>query len=126
MKFHSQPIMFLQVMVLTGEGGRLRRNVMLSRGRDFEVVPEPVWRALQQWYQGGPPLPRSVRACSALACHPMTTGTILAKCCGLGLGLTNFYAEFLEYLLPPFYPEQCWVTVPQALSMLRTLHGVGR
>ena len=49
-----------QVMILTGEGGKLKRNIPLCRGRDFEVIPEPVWRALQQWYGGGPALPRTV------------------------------------------------------------------
>lgn len=47
-----------QVIFLTGEGGRLRKN--LVRGRDFELVPEAVWRALSQWYGGSPPLPRQV------------------------------------------------------------------
>ncbi|KAK2574456.1 Ubiquitin carboxyl-terminal hydrolase 32 [Acropora cervicornis] len=49
-----------KVMVLTGEGGKLKRNIPLCRGRDFEIIPEPVWRALQQWYGGGPALPRTV------------------------------------------------------------------
>lgn len=47
-------------MVLTGEGGKLKRNIPLCRGRDFEIIPESVWRALQQWYGGGPALPRTV------------------------------------------------------------------
>ena len=47
-------------MILTGEGGKLKRNIPLVRGRDFEIIPEPVWRALQQWYGGGPALPRTV------------------------------------------------------------------
>ena len=47
-------------MILTGEGGKLKRNIPLCRGRDFEIIPEPVWRALQQWYGGGPALPRTV------------------------------------------------------------------
>ena len=51
---------FKQVMILTGEGGKLKRNIPLVRGRDFEIIPEPVWRALQQWYGGGPALPRTV------------------------------------------------------------------
>lgn len=50
----------LQAMVLTGEGGRLQRQVPLCQGRDFEAVPEAVWRALFQWYGGSPALPRQV------------------------------------------------------------------
>lgn len=46
----------VKAAVLTGEGGRLVRP--LSRGRDFEAVPEAVWRALFQWYGGSPALPR--------------------------------------------------------------------
>ena len=52
--------LLLYVMILTGEGGKLKRNIPLCRGRDFEIIPEPVWRALQQWYGGGPALPRTV------------------------------------------------------------------
>ena len=33
---------------------------MLIRGRDFELVPEAVWKALSAWYGGSPALPRSV------------------------------------------------------------------
>lgn len=51
----------LQVMLLTGEGGRLKRNVPLVQGRDFVLVPDSLWKALQQWYGGAPALPRQVR-----------------------------------------------------------------
>ena len=50
----------LQFSSLTNEGGRLRRDVMLVRGKDFEIVPEPIWRALACWYGGAPALPRTV------------------------------------------------------------------
>ena len=46
--------------MLTNEGGRLKRDKMLIRGRDFEFVPEAVWKALSAWYGGSPALPRSV------------------------------------------------------------------
>lgn len=46
--------------MLTGEGGRLKMDVVLTCGRDFEIVPEAVWRALLQWYGGAPALPRQV------------------------------------------------------------------
>ena len=49
-----------QVLTLTNEGGRLKRDVMLAHGKDFELVPEPVWRALSSWYGGSPALPRTV------------------------------------------------------------------
>lgn len=48
----------LKVMILTGEGGKLRNSI--SHGRDFELVTEAVWRALSQWYGGSPALPRQV------------------------------------------------------------------
>ena len=50
----------MQVNTLTNEGGRLRRHPTLDRSRDYEIVPDPVWKALAQWYAGGPSLPRNV------------------------------------------------------------------
>ena len=50
----------LKVTMLTNEGGRLKRDKMLIRGRDFELMPESVWKALSAWYGGSPALPRSV------------------------------------------------------------------
>lgn len=47
-------------MTLTNEGGRLKKDVPLVRSKDFEIVPEPVWRALSSWYGGNPALPRTV------------------------------------------------------------------
>ncbi|KAK3083744.1 hypothetical protein FSP39_002517 [Pinctada imbricata] len=49
-----------KVMSLTNEGGRLRRDTMLVRGKDFELVPEPIWRALSTWYGANTALPRTV------------------------------------------------------------------
>ncbi|ELT99007.1 hypothetical protein CAPTEDRAFT_129894 [Capitella teleta] len=49
-----------KVATLTNEGGRLQRDRMLARGRDFELVPEAVWKALSAWYGGSVPLPRTV------------------------------------------------------------------
>lgn len=51
---------FQQVVSLTAEGGRLRRDTMLVRGKDFELVPEVIWRALSTWYGGNIALPRTV------------------------------------------------------------------
>ncbi|KAG8233419.1 hypothetical protein J437_LFUL013413, partial [Ladona fulva] len=47
-----------KVITLTGEGGKLKRNTVLVRSRDFELVPESLWKALHQWYDGSPALPR--------------------------------------------------------------------
>ncbi|XP_033627039.1 ubiquitin carboxyl-terminal hydrolase 32-like isoform X1 [Asterias rubens] len=49
-----------KVGTLTNEGGRLKRNPPLMQGKDYEIIPEPVWKALSQWYAGGPSLPRNV------------------------------------------------------------------
>ncbi|PSN41510.1 hypothetical protein C0J52_07225 [Blattella germanica] len=49
-----------KVVTLTGEGGKLKRNLMLVRWRDFELVPDSLWKALFQWYGGTPALPRQV------------------------------------------------------------------
>ena len=48
------------ITVLTGEGGRLRSNGRLVRGKDYELVPERLWKFLAQMYGGTPPLPRQV------------------------------------------------------------------
>lgn len=43
------------------EGALLRRSPSLHLGPDFEIVPEPVWRALYHWYGANLSLPRPVR-----------------------------------------------------------------
>jgi ubiquitin carboxyl-terminal hydrolase 6/32 len=45
---------------LTTEGGRLKTGVRLVRGKDFEILPERLWRALAMWYGGSPALQRQV------------------------------------------------------------------
>ncbi|XP_017548184.2 ubiquitin carboxyl-terminal hydrolase 32-like [Pygocentrus nattereri] len=50
----------LKAPTLTMEGGLLRRSPSLHLGQDFEVVPEPVWRALYHWYGANLSLPRPV------------------------------------------------------------------
>uniref|UniRef100_A0ABM5ENA4 ubiquitinyl hydrolase 1 n=1 Tax=Pogona vitticeps TaxID=103695 RepID=A0ABM5ENA4_9SAUR len=45
---------------LTLEGGRLKQSPQLIQGRDYEIVPEPVWRALYHWYGANLSLPRPV------------------------------------------------------------------
>ncbi|NXL91968.1 UBP32 hydrolase, partial [Alectura lathami] len=45
---------------LTMEGGRLKRSPQLVEGKDYVVVPEPVWRALYHWYGANLSLPRPV------------------------------------------------------------------
>ena len=43
-----------------GSPAYLRLKPGLREGRDFALVPEQVWNALQAWYGGGPALPRRV------------------------------------------------------------------
>uniref|UniRef100_A0A671VMQ8 Ubiquitin carboxyl-terminal hydrolase 32 n=1 Tax=Sparus aurata TaxID=8175 RepID=A0A671VMQ8_SPAAU len=50
----------MKAPTLTMEGGRLKRSLQLAPGRDFEMVPEPVWRALYHWYGANLSLPRPV------------------------------------------------------------------
>uniref|UniRef100_A0A4W6CGZ8 Ubiquitin carboxyl-terminal hydrolase 32 n=1 Tax=Lates calcarifer TaxID=8187 RepID=A0A4W6CGZ8_LATCA len=59
----NQPLVTTDPMkapTLTMEGGRLKRSLQLVPGRDFETVPEPVWRALYHWYGANLSLPRPV------------------------------------------------------------------
>lgn len=51
---------FFKVATLTGEGGRLKRDTPLVQHRDFELVPESLWKALALWYGASLPLPRQV------------------------------------------------------------------
>lgn len=53
-------ILFFKATSLTLEGGRLKRTPQLIHGRDYEMVPEPVWRALYHWYGANLALPRPV------------------------------------------------------------------
>ena len=46
--------------ILTGEGGKLKSATKIVQGRDFEIIPERLWKALYQWYSGTPSLPRQV------------------------------------------------------------------
>ncbi|XP_029963894.1 ubiquitin carboxyl-terminal hydrolase 32 isoform X2 [Salarias fasciatus] len=59
----NQPLVNTEPMkapTLTMEGGRLRRSLQPASSRDFETVPEPVWRALYHWYGANLSLPRPV------------------------------------------------------------------
>lgn len=49
------------------EGGRVKRSLQLVPGRDFEIVPEPVWRALYHWYGANLSLPRPVSAATRIS-----------------------------------------------------------
>lgn len=50
-----------RVVTLTNEGGILRRDRILVRGRDYEVVSETLWKALSNWYgKSSLALPRTV------------------------------------------------------------------
>ena len=60
---HLPHIHLQQVSTLTNEGGRLRRHPPISQIKDYEIIPDPVWKALALWYAGGPALPRNV------SCH---------------------------------------------------------
>lgn len=51
---------YKNVPTLTGEGGRLKRDTTLCQHRDFELVPDSLWRALSMWYNGPLALPRQV------------------------------------------------------------------
>ena len=38
-----------KITSLTGEGGRLKPSLKLIRGKDFELIPERLWKALIEW-----------------------------------------------------------------------------
>ena len=49
-----------KVTILTGEGGKLKSSTKILQGREFEIIPERLWKALYQWYGGVVALPRQV------------------------------------------------------------------
>lgn len=49
-----------KIQSLTGEGGKLIKNLELAKGRKFELIPGSLWKVLHSWYGGGPSLPRQV------------------------------------------------------------------
>ena len=52
-----------KVPSLTGEGGKLRKNLCLNQNinGDFQLVSQSLWTALTLWYGGEPSLPRQVK-----------------------------------------------------------------
>lgn len=128
-----------KVMVLTGEGGKLKRNIPLCRGRDFEIIPEPVWRALQQWYGGGPPLPRTVITPTngdpnpELELYPVTlrlfrhspppTRGGITTWTGVGFGLSSF-GFGTNSLTTPHAPPKRYMAYVAAFSRMNTIQQV--
>jgi len=55
-----QTSLYRGITVLTGEGGKLKNSGRILRGRDYELVPERLWKFLSQMYGGSPALPRQV------------------------------------------------------------------
>lgn len=54
----TPPTSLSKIQSLTGEGGRLRTDIL--EGRDFKLLPQTLWNAIQQWYGAGVALPRQV------------------------------------------------------------------
>lgn len=54
------PSIYKTAKTLTGEGGRLKKDTPLVQHRDFELVPESLWKYLYLKYGGNLPLPRQV------------------------------------------------------------------
>lgn len=80
------------------EGGRVKRSLQLVPGRDFEIVPEPVWRALYHWYGANLSLPRPVSG-HASAQH-LTNVTSVARTAMAAFmsQRENFFCLFLNFL----------------------------
>lgn len=60
LRFVNLCLSVLKAASLTMEGGRLKQSPHLVEGRDYIMVPEPVWRALYHWYGANLSLPRPV------------------------------------------------------------------
>ncbi|KAM7433841.1 Transcription elongation factorSPT6 [Porites harrisoni] len=128
-----------KVMILTGEGGKLKRNIPLVRGRDFEIIPEPVWRALQQWYGGGPALPRTVinptngDPTPELELYPISlrlfrhspppTRGGITTWTGVGFGLSSF-GFGTNSLATPHAPPKRYLAYVASFSRMNTIQQV--
>lgn len=128
-----------KVMILTGEGGKLKRNIPLCRGRDFEIIPEPVWRALQQWYGGGPALPRTVISPTngdptpELELYPISlrlfrhapppTRGGITTWTGVGFGLSTF-GFGTNSLTTPHAPPKRYLAYVASFSRMNTIQQV--
>ncbi|KAL7032777.1 hypothetical protein ACKWTF_007398 [Chironomus riparius] len=51
---------YKHVPSLTGEGGKLKKEIPLVQHRDFELLPEKLYKALKSWYESTLDLPRQV------------------------------------------------------------------
>lgn len=100
----------LQAPTLTMEGGRLRRSLQLVPGRDFETVPEPVWRALYHWYGANLSLPRPVSEYSLEYTHTYTQQLMNLTRCEATLVNINITAS-----------QTCWNITTSVLSFTGTL-----
>ena len=62
--FREISTLFVMMIFFTykfsGEGGKLKPSLRLIRGKDFELIPERLWRALIHWYGGAPAVRRQV------------------------------------------------------------------
>lgn len=71
------------------EGALLRRSPSLHLGPDFEIVPEPVWRALYHWYGANLSLPR-----------PVCTGYFPISHYSLNLVFSNYlFNAYIRFIL---------------------------
>ncbi|CAH0394748.1 unnamed protein product [Bemisia tabaci] len=98
-----------KVPSLTAEGGKLKRH-LLTRGRDFELVPESLWTALSDWYGGAPRLPRQV---------------ILPKGASQpDLELYPVTLRLLRHSTQPVAPQTSWSVSTTGLAYVPHLPGV--
>uniref|UniRef100_A0A182NQT2 ubiquitinyl hydrolase 1 n=1 Tax=Anopheles dirus TaxID=7168 RepID=A0A182NQT2_9DIPT len=87
------PHIYKQIPTLTGEGGRLKRDLTLVQHRDFELVPDSLWKALAQWYGGPLPLPRQV-------IQPLLNGDVELELYPLNLRILRHQSQ------PPQHQQQ--------------------
>ncbi|XP_058129653.1 ubiquitin carboxyl-terminal hydrolase 32 [Anopheles coustani] len=84
------PHIYKQIPTLTGEGGRLKRDLTLVQHRDFELVPDSLWKALAQWYGGPLPLPRQV-------IQPHSNGEVELELYPLNLRILRHQSQTLQH-----------------------------
>ena len=77
--------MLKKTLLFSGEGGKLKPSLRLIRGKDFELIPERLWRALIQWYGGAPAVRRQVirngQGLVELELHPLSIKLLKHQVC---------------------------------------------
>uniref|UniRef100_A0A182JE81 ubiquitinyl hydrolase 1 n=1 Tax=Anopheles atroparvus TaxID=41427 RepID=A0A182JE81_ANOAO len=107
------PHIYKQIPTLTGEGGRLKRDLTLVQHRDFELVPDSLWKALAQWYGGPLPLPRQV-------IQPHSNGEVELELYPLNLRILRHQSQTNQHQNAQMAGGSAWASMSGGYGALTT------